>query len=328
MSELTKVLSESELINNLHKLRERKKTGYSAFYSSQLGGVITQDSLMIIPFDDHMVHRGHGIFDTAAISNGKVYDLDAHLDRFIISAKNSKLVLPFPKEKMKKIILDTTAISNRRDGSIRYWISSGTGNLGLIPPEDAEPAFFVMIFGGLDYPNRYYDEGMKVITTSYPIKPSLYAVTKSTNYLPNTLMQLEAKEKGFDNGIFIDSNGNVGEGSNMNTAFVSQDDKLKHPKFDNILSGCTAKRLLELAESLIGKGIIKDVNICDISVEEARKSKEMMFIGSSIGVAPIVEWDNQKIGNGKPGPVVSELKKLLSDDMINSKNRLIEVEYS
>ena len=54
----------------------------------------------------------------------------------------------------------------------------------------------------------------------------------------------------------------------------------------------------------------------------------MMFIGSSIGVAPIVEWDNQKIGNGKPGPVVSELKKLLSDDMINSKNRLIEVEYS
>ena len=183
-----------------------------------------------------MVHRGHGIFDTAAIANGKVYDLDAHLDRFIISAKNSKLLLPFPKEQMKKIILDTTAISNRRDGSIRYWISSGTGNLGLIPPEDAKPAFFVMIFGGLDYPERYYNEGMKVITTSYPIKPALYAVTKSTNYLPNTLMQLEAKEKGFDNGIFVDSYGNVGEGSNMNTAFVSQDDKLKHPKFDNILS--------------------------------------------------------------------------------------------
>jgi len=328
MSELTKVLTESELLKNLSKIREGKDSGYSAFYSSQLGGIIKEDSLMVIPFDDHMVHRGHGIFDTAAIANGKVYDLDAHLDRFIISAKNSKLLLPFPKEQMKKIILDTTSISNRRDGSIRYWISSGTGNLGLIPPEDAKPAFFVMIFGGLDYPERYYKEGMKVITTSYPIKPALYAVTKSTNYLPNTLMQLEAKEKGFDNGIFVDSNGNVGEGSNMNTAFVSEDDTLKHPKFDNILSGCTAKRLLELAESLIGKGIIKDVNICDISVEEARESREMMFIGSSIGVAPIVEWDNKKIGNGKPGPIVSELKKLLSDDIMNSKDRLIEVLYT
>ena len=328
MSELTKVLTESELLKNLSKIREGKDSGYSAFYSSQLGGIIKEDSLMVIPFDDHMVHRGHGIFDTAAIANGKVYDLDAHLDRFIISAKNSKLLLPFPKEQMKKIILDTTSISNRRDGSIRYWISSGTGNLGLIPPEDAKPAFFVMIFGGLDYPERYYKEGMKVITTSYPIKPALYAVTKSTNYLPNTLMQLEAKEKGFDNGIFVDSNGNVGEGSNMNTAFVSEDDTLKHPMFDNILSGCTAKRLLELAESLIGKGIIKDVNICDISVEEARESREMMFIGSSIGVAPIVEWDNKKIGNGKPGPIVSELKKLLSDDIMNSKDRLIEVLYT
>ena len=328
MSELTKVLTESELLQNLSKIREGKDSGYSAFYSSQLGGIVKEDSLMVIPFDDHMVHRGHGIFDTAAIANGKVYDLDAHLDRFIISAKNSKLLLPFPKEQMKKIILDTTSISNRRDGSIRYWISSGTGNLGLIPPEDAKPAFFVMIFGGLDYPERYYKEGMKVITTSYPIKPALYAVTKSTNYLPNTLMQLEAKEKGFDNGIFVDSNGNVGEGSNMNTAFVSEDDTLKHPKFDNILSGCTAKRLLELAESLIGKGIIKDVKICDISVEEARESREMMFIGSSIGVAPIVEWDNKKIGNGKPGPIVSELKKLLSDDIMNSKDRLIEVLYT
>ena len=54
----------------------------------------------------------------------------------------------------------------------------------------------------------------------------------------------------------------------------------------------------------------------------------MMFIGSSIGVAPIVEWDNKKIGNGKPGPIVSELKKLLSDDIINSEDRLIEVQYT
>ena len=41
---------------------------------------------MVIPFDDHIVHRGHGIFDTAAIVDGKIYDLEAHLDRFLLSA--------------------------------------------------------------------------------------------------------------------------------------------------------------------------------------------------------------------------------------------------
>jgi len=46
---------------------------YWAFYSSQLGGVVTDPALMVLPFDDHMVHRGHGVFDTAAIVNGKIY---------------------------------------------------------------------------------------------------------------------------------------------------------------------------------------------------------------------------------------------------------------
>ena len=45
-----------------------------------LGGIVTDPALMVIPFDDHMVHRGHGIFDTAAIANGRIYDLEAHLE--------------------------------------------------------------------------------------------------------------------------------------------------------------------------------------------------------------------------------------------------------
>ena len=76
------------------------------------------------------------------------------------------------------------------------------------------------------------------MTTTYPIKAPLYAMTKATNYLPNVLMQMEAKESGFDNGVFIDENGHVGESSNMNVAFVTADGVFTHPKFDHILSGC------------------------------------------------------------------------------------------
>jgi 4-amino-4-deoxychorismate lyase len=282
---------------------------------------------MVIPFDDHIVHRGHGIFDTAAIVGGRIYDLEAHLDRFIRSAGYSKLRLPAPREQMRDIIVRTTAASGTRDGSIRYWLSSGPGSLELTPAAGAEPGFFVMIFPGLAYPQRWYTDGLKVMTTTYPIKPPLYAVTKSTNYLPNVLMQMEAKEAGLDNGVFVDANGHVGESSNMNVAFVTADGVFRHPRFDHILSGCTSLRLLELAPALKGRGLITGVEVCDITVAEARAAREMVMLGSSIKVAPVVAWDNQPIGDGKPGPVSKALLELLDEDMRSARERLIDVPY-
>ncbi|HWN03040.1 MAG TPA: aminotransferase class IV, partial [Candidatus Dormibacteraeota bacterium] len=247
-----RVLQADEVVEHLRTLRARQPVRYWAFYSSQLGGIVTDPALMVLPFDDHMVHRGHGVFDTAAIVDGKIYDLEAHLDRFVRSAGLSKLPLPCRREEMREIIARTAAASGKRDGSIRYWISSGPGSLGLPPAAGAEPGFFVMIFGGLAYPDRWYTDGLRVMTTTYPIKPPLYAVTKSTNYLPNILMQLEAQEAGLDNGVFVDDAGHVGESSNMNVAFVGEDGVIRHPRFEHILSGCTSLRLLALARGLVG----------------------------------------------------------------------------
>ena len=294
-----RVLQADEVLDHLRALRSRQPVRYWAFYSSQLGGIVTDPALMVIPFDDHMVHRGHGVFDTAAIVDGRIYDLEAHLDRFIRSAK--------------------------RDGSIRYWISAGPGSLGLPPAAGAEPGFFVMIHAGLAYPDTWYSKGLRVMTTTYPIKPPLYAVTKSTNYLPNILMQMEAQEAGLDNGVFVDEAGNVGESSNMNVAFVTRDGVLKHPKFDHILSGCTSLRLLELARGLEGK--LRGVEVCDVPVAEARNAREMLLIGSSIKVAPIVEWDGKPIGDGTPGPIARALFDVLAQDMRSARDRLLDVPY-
>ena len=321
-----KILAASEVIERLQALRTKQPVKYVAFYSSQLGGIVTDPALMVIPFDDHMVHRGHGIFDTAGIVNGRIYDLEAHLDRFLKSAERSKLKLPCDRASLRDIIIKTTAASGRRDGSIRYWLSSGPGSLELTPAAGAEPGFFVMVFAGLVYPDRWYTEGLKVMTTTYPIKAPLYAITKATNYLPNVLMQMEAKESGFDNGVFIDAAGNVGESSNMNVAFVTKDGAFVHPKFDHILAGCTSLRLLELAPALRDRGLINEVEVRDIPVAEARASREMLLLGSSVKVAPIVQWDAQVIGNGKPGPVAAALLRLLDDDM-RSSDRLIDVPY-
>jgi len=320
------MLNTDDVLEALRGLRARQPVKYYAFYSSQLGGVVTDPALMVLPFDDHMVHRGHGIFDTAAIVGGKLYDLDAHLDRFIASAGRSKLRLPGTRRQMRDIIMATAAASGQPDGGIRYWLSSGPGSLDLTPAAGAEPGFFVMIFAGLSYPERWYQEGLKVMTTTYPIKPALYAITKSTNYLPNVLMQMEAKEAGLDNGVFIDKDGFIGESSNMNVAFVTQDGVFRHPKFDQILSGCTSKRMLELAPRLVQRGLIKAVEVCDIPVADARAAREMMLFGSSIKVAPIVEWDKQPIHDGKPGPVTKALLDLLEEDMrTSSQGRLVEM---
>src|ERR1700752_4395435 len=105
------VLSPTDVLARLNALRSRQPVKYWAFYSSQLGGIVTDPALMVIPFDDHMVHRGHGIFDTAGLVNGKIYDLEAHLDRFLLSAKRSKLKLAGSRSEMRDIIVRTTAAS-------------------------------------------------------------------------------------------------------------------------------------------------------------------------------------------------------------------------
>ena len=320
-------LGTDDALESLRALRRRQPVTYWAFYSSQLGGIVTDPTLMVIPFDDHMVHRGHGVFDTAAIVGGKIYDLEAHLDRFFRSAELSRLSLPGSREELRDIIVQTTAASGQRDGSIRYWISAGPGSFGLAPAANAEPGFFVMIFGGLSYPATWYTNGLRVMTTSYPIKPPLYAVTKSTNYLPNVLMQMEASARGLDNGVFIDEAGHVGESSNMNVAFVTADGVFRHPKFDHILSGCTSLRVLDLARALVGRGLIKGVEVCDIPVAQARGAREMALIGSSVKVAPIVAWDDVPIGDGKPGPITAAVRVLLEEDM-RSGDRLTDVPYA
>jgi 4-amino-4-deoxychorismate lyase len=320
------ILTAEDVLASLGALRARQPVRYWAFYSSQLGGIVTDPALMVLPFDDHMVHRGHGVFDTAALVDGKIYDLEAHLDRFVRSAHTSRLTLP-GREAMRGIIVRTAAASGQRNGSIRYWASAGPGSLGLAPAAGAEPGFFVMIFAGLAYPEAWYTRGLRVMTTTYPIKPPLYAVTKSTNYLPNVLIQMEAQARGLDNGVFVDGAGHVGESSNMNVAFVTGTGILAHPKFDHILSGCTSLRLLDLARALEGRGLLRGVEVRDIPVAEARTAREMLLIGSSVKVAPIVEWDGRPIGDGKPGPVARALRELLEQDMRTARNRLIEVPY-
>jgi 4-amino-4-deoxychorismate lyase len=323
----TPIFNTDEAVARLRRSVHPKAINFYSMYSSILGGIVTDPALMVLPLDDHMAHRGHAVFDTATLTHGMLYQLDPHLDRFLRSAAAARIELPFPREELRRIILETAAASGKRDGSVRYWLSAGPGGFGLGPAECVGSSFYVIVFKQEAYPDSYYTQGMKLVTSSVPIKPPFFARTKSTNYLPNVLVVLEAKDKGADNGIFIDQSGMVAESSNMNVAFVTREGVFRHPPFEAILSGITIQRVFEFAERLVKEGMLKEINLDEIPVAEGRQAAEMMLIGSSIKVAPVVEWDSHPIGDGKPGPVTKRLLELWEEDTRFAMDQLVPVPY-
>jgi len=113
----------------------------------------------------------------------------------------------------------------------------------------------------------------------------------------------------------------------MNVGFVTQDGVFRHPPFDAILSGITIQRVLDFAQRLVQQGALAAVRLADIPVRQGRAAAEMMLIGSSIKVAPVVEWDGQKIGDGKPGPITTKLLEMWNEDATSAQDQLVAVPY-
>ncbi|KAK1275513.1 hypothetical protein QJS04_geneDACA022470 [Acorus gramineus] len=302
----------------LKKLQEKwssvKKQPYPAMYSSVFGGIILDPALMVIPIDDHMVHRGHGVFDTAMLMDGHLYELDTHLDRFLRSASQAKISSPFPRSTLRTILIQMTSASQCKKGSLRYWLSAGPGDFLLSPSGGLEPAFYAVV---IDDDYSQCKDGVKVITSTVPMKSPLFATMKNVNYLPNVLSKMEAEEKGTFASIWVDDEGYIAEGPNVNVAFITKDKELVLPSFDKILSGCTAKRLLALAPKLVENGRLGSVSTRDITLGEAKDAAEMMFVGSGLPILPIIEWDEQHVGDGLVGELTMALSDLLWEDMLS-----------
>jgi 4-amino-4-deoxychorismate lyase len=77
----------------------------------------------------------------------------------------------------------------------------------------------------------------------------------------------------------------------------------------------------------VAQGDLRDIVVADITVAEGRAAAEMMLVGSSIKVAPVVEWDGQPIGDGKPGPIARKLLDMWRQDTLTAADQLISVPY-
>lgn len=307
--------SSSELLDKLHEKWDAvKKKPYPAMYSSIFSGIILDPAMMVIPIDDHMVHRGHGVFDTAIILDGYLYELDVHLDRFLRSAAKARISSPFPQSTLRSILIQLAAASHCKKGTLRYWLSSGPGDFLLSPAGCPTSAFYAVV---IDEDFSQCKEGVKVITSTIPMKSPLFATMKNVNYLPNVLSKMEAEDQGAFASIWVDDDGYIAEGPNVNVAFITQGKELVLPFFDKILSGCTAKRLLQLAPKLVEKGLLKSVKTANLTVEEAKGAAEMFYVGSTLPLLPIIMWDEQPIGDGNVGELTMALSDLVWEDMVS-----------
>jgi branched-chain amino acid aminotransferase len=128
-------------------------------------------------------------------------------------------------------------------------------------------------------------------------------------------MTQEARDYGVDFTITRDEEGYLGEGATENFGMVTREDKLVVPSFRRILDGTTAVRVLELARELQAKGELKAVEEGRVRPEDFLEAKEVLVMGTTVDVLPVVQFDGRPIGDGRPGPWCRRFLELLHRDM-------------
>lgn len=311
-----RILSRDEIFAGEPEWREPGRSRYLAMYSSVFGGVVTDPALMVIPLDDHIINRGDGIFEYFPVKNGYAYCFEAHLARLVRSAEIISLDLPFDIATIKQIALETIAISGARDCGVRLFVSRGLGDFACDPTTPKKSLFYVIVLGmGLRDSRRtgILPENVSAITTHVPLKPGFYAQVKTTCYILNALVHLEAHQNNARFGIWYDQEGHLAEAATENVAIVSQEKIFKYPRFEHVLKGTGLIRGVELAKELVKSGELRGISQTDITQHEVYESLEMLILGSG-RVTPIVKYDGRTIGTGKPGPVSHRLWELFQKD--------------
>lgn len=309
------------------RARRYYHSNYFAMYSGFYDCIITEPVLMSVPVDDHLVHRGDGVFETFRCVDGSIYNMWAHLDRLQYAAGVLSIDMPCTTEKIAHITTQTVRAGEHRDCTIRVLVSRGPGSLGVSPYDSPESKLYVVAAVSSEPFMKVKPAGAVVRTSAIPPKDPFFAGVKNCNYLQNVLMKKETVDAGVDFTVAFDQKGFMAEGATANVGIVTAKAQLLFPKTERTLCGTTMMRVMELAKGLVAKGKLTDVAFADIPRQEVLSAVELLITGTSIDVTSGVEFNGVRIGDGKPGPVSRELDALLQDDM-QSNNDLLTPAFS
>lgn len=288
---------------------------YFAMYSTVFDAVTTDPLLMLVPMDDHMVHRGDGVFETFKCVEGALYNLDAHLDRVENSAAMISLALPMPRSELIRRITETVRMGAHRDCLVRLLVSRGPGGFGVNPYECPEPQVYIAV-SALGPPfMQAHPEGARVCASEIPAKDAFFARTKNCNYLANALMKKEAVDRGVDFSASFNGEGQLAEGAAESMGIVTADGRLVFPRLEGILAGTTMLRLMDLCAATTDPDGPAAVEFADIHVADIAAAAEFLVVGTTINVVSVCAFDGKPVGVQCPGPIGRHLGALLERDI-------------
>jgi branched-chain amino acid aminotransferase len=267
----------------------------------------------LIPWDkaqihvmSHVVHYGSSVFEgircyTQSTSAG-VFRLQEHMQRLIDSAKIYRMPLPYTVEQLSTAVVDVIEANGVAPCYVRPIAFRGYGEVGVNPLKSPVEVYIANFPWGKYVPGN---EGADVCVSSWSrlapnTMPSL--AKAGANYMNSQLIRMEAEINGYSEGIALDVNGYLSEGSGENLFLVRNGILYTTPLANSVLNGITRSSVITLARQL-GLEVVEQalprelLYICD----------EAFFTGTAAEVTHLRSVDRILVGDGTMGPVTTAL---------------------
>lgn len=271
-----------------------------------VGGELCPRSDAKISVLDSLAQGGDGVWEGLRLYNGKIFQLEEHLDRLFASAHAMMIQNVPARETIKAAISETLKANEMTDGvHIRLTLSRGTkGTSGMNPDLNTlGPTLIVLP----EYkPPDYGSEGITLITSSIRRNPPQCIDSKihHNNLINNILAKIEANEAGADDALMLDINGFVSE-TNATNIFLIKKGALHTPLAESCLPGLTRAKMLEIA----GKNKITAMER-HITLSECYTADEVFTTGTMGGLSPVIKIDGRIIGSGEMGALTDHFRSL------------------
>ena len=262
---------------------------------------IVDESEVKIDIEDRGYQFGDGIYEVIRIYDGYMYMEKEHLDRLWVSAEKIRMTLPFTREELSQRLHRLAQEVGLENARVYFQVTRGTAKPRLhdFPnPKEVQPVLMADIQPA-SRPSAKQNIGIRAGFVED--KRWLHCDIKSISLLGNIMALDEAQQKGYDEAVLV-RDGIVTEASASNLWMVKDEVLYTHPDGNLVLPGIAKIKIREFVKAL---GIELK--------EEAFTEKELLaadecFTTSSVAeIMPIIEIDNQTIGDGTPGKVTKKL---------------------
>ena len=262
----------------------------------------------------HSLHYGLGAFEGIRCYQGKngsaIFRLQEHVDRLFESAHIMLMEIPYSRKDVSEAIVETVRVNKLNSCYIRPLLYVGFGEMGLDPSRNPIKLAIAAWPWGAYLGDDALVRGIRAKVSSFTRHHVNAAMTRAKvpgYYVNSILAKREAKLAGYDEAIFLDSEGYVAEGTGENVFIVSKG-SLQTTPLTSILEGITRHSILNMA---------RDKKIPVIEERFTRDAlyvaEEVFLTGTAAEVTPIREIDDRQVGTGKRGPITDLLQKSFFD---------------